>query len=45
MFSQKNYNAGGDVSAESMRDARAVKVQLYHDRAHPSTLFVPLGQP
>jgi putative CocE/NonD family hydrolase len=44
-FSQKNYNAGGDVSAESMRDARAVTVQLYHDRMHPSTLFVPLGQP
>jgi uncharacterized protein len=45
IFSQKNYNAGGDVSAESMRDARAVTVKLYHDRAHPSTLFVPLGQP
>jgi uncharacterized protein len=28
-----------------MRDARAVTVQLYHDRMHPSTLFVPLGQP
>ena len=45
MYSQKNYNSGGDVSAESMRDARAVTVKLYHDRAHPSTLFVPLGQP
>ena len=45
MYSQKNFNSGGDVSSESMRDARAVAVKLYHDRAHPSTLFVPLGQP
>jgi putative CocE/NonD family hydrolase len=45
MYSQKNFNAGGDVSSESVRDARAVTVKLYHDRAHPSALFVPLGQP
>lgn len=45
MYSQKNYNSGGDVSSETMRDARPVTVKLYHDRAHPSTLFVPLGQP
>jgi putative CocE/NonD family hydrolase len=44
-FSQKNYNSGGDVSSETMRDARPVTVKLYHDRAHPSTLFVPIGQP
>jgi hypothetical protein len=43
--SQKNYNSGGDVSSESMRDARTVTVKLYHDRAHPRALFVPLGQP
>jgi predicted acyl esterase len=42
MYSQKNFNAGGDVSSESVRDARAVTVKLYHDRAHPSALF---GQP
>lgn len=42
--SQKNYNSGGEVSAESMKDARAVTVTLYHDRAHPSALYVPLGQ-
>jgi putative CocE/NonD family hydrolase len=41
---QKNYNSGGDVSAESMKDARPVTVTLYHDRAHPSTLLVPIGQ-
>jgi len=44
IYSQKNYNSGGDVSAESMKDARTVTVTLYHDRAHPSTLFVPMGQ-
>lgn len=43
--SQKNYNSGGDVSSESVRDARPVTVKLYHDRSHPSTLFVPVGQP
>jgi putative CocE/NonD family hydrolase len=45
MYSQRNFNSGGDVSAETMRDARAVTVKLYHDRAHPSALYVPLGQP
>jgi uncharacterized protein len=45
IHSQKNYNAGGDISAESMREARTVTVKLFHDRSHPSTLFVPLGQP
>jgi putative CocE/NonD family hydrolase len=45
IFTQKNYNAGGDVSAESIRDARAVTVTLYHDNAHPSALYVPIGQP
>lgn len=45
IHNQKNYNSGGDVSAETVRDARPVTVQLYHDRSRPSTLFVPLGQP
>lgn len=45
IYSQKNYNSGGVVAAESMRDARPVTVRLFHDRQHPSTLFVPLGQP
>ena len=44
IFTQKNYNAGGDVSAESIRDARAVTVTLYHDKSHPSALYVPIGQ-
>ena len=31
------------VQTESMADARAVTVTLYHDREHPSTLYVPTG--
>jgi len=45
MYSQKNFNSGGDVSAETMKDARTVNVKLYHDAAHPSALYVPMGQP
>ena len=45
LYWEKNYNAGGEVAAESMKDARAVTVTLYHDRGHPSALFVPLGRP
>lgn len=45
IYSQKNFNSGKNVSDESMQDARPVIVRLYHDRAHPSALYVPLGQP
>jgi hypothetical protein len=45
LYFEKNYNSGGEVAAESMKDARAVTVTLYHDRKHPSALFVPLGRP
>jgi uncharacterized protein len=44
IYSQRNHNSGGDVSAESASDARTVTVTLYHDRAHPSALFVPVGR-
>jgi putative CocE/NonD family hydrolase len=44
IYSQKNYNSGGVVAAESLKDARTVTVTLYHDHAHPSALFVPMGQ-
>ncbi len=40
---EKNYNSGGVVQTESMADAHPVTVTLYHDREHPSTLYVPLG--
>jgi putative CocE/NonD family hydrolase len=45
IFSEKNYNAPKPVAEQSMSDARAVTVTLFHDRAHPSALYVPLGQP
>ena len=45
IFSQKNYNSGGVVSEESMQDARTVTVKLFHDESHPTTLYVPIGQP
>jgi len=42
-FVQKNFNSGGVVAEESVQDARAVTVSLFHDCAHPSVLHVPLG--
>ncbi len=45
IYREKNYNSGGVVQTESMADARPVSVTLYHDREHPSTLYVPLGAP
>jgi uncharacterized protein len=45
IYTQKNYNSGKAVSDESMADARPVTVTLLHDKSHPSTLYVPLGQP
>jgi len=43
IYREKNYNSGGAVELESMADARPVTVTLYHDREHPSALYVPLG--
>lgn len=45
IYSQKNYNGGGVVADESMQDARTVTVRLFHDRAHPTALYVPLAHP
>jgi putative CocE/NonD family hydrolase len=45
IYSQRNRNSGRDVSSERTQDARPVNVRLYHDRAHPTALVVPLGQP
>ncbi|HEX3913301.1 MAG TPA: CocE/NonD family hydrolase [Steroidobacteraceae bacterium] len=42
---EKNYNAAKPVAEQSMSDARTVTVTLFHDRAHPSALYLPLGQP
>jgi uncharacterized protein len=43
-FVQKNYNGGGVVAEESAEDARPVTVNLFHDAAHPSVLYVPVGR-
>ena len=42
---EKKYNSGGNVADESKKDARTVKVTLFHDAQHPSALYVPLGAP
>jgi len=42
---EKNYNSGKLVAEETMADARPVTVNLLHDKAHPSALYVPMGQP
>jgi predicted acyl esterase len=44
IYWQKNYNSGGDVSAESAQDARTAHVTLYHDAEHPSHLELPVAQ-
>jgi putative CocE/NonD family hydrolase len=45
IYCEKNYNRGGVVAEESSADARTVTVTLHHDPAHPSALWVPIGQP
>jgi putative CocE/NonD family hydrolase len=43
IYSQKNYNSGGAVSDESLRDARPVTVKLFRDCTHPSAIHVPFA--
>jgi uncharacterized protein len=43
IYSEKNYNGGGEVAKESVADARTVTVKLFHGEAHPSALYVPIG--
>jgi putative CocE/NonD family hydrolase len=42
---EKNYNSGGVVAAETGRDARTAHVTLLHDAAHPSALELPVVRP
>lgn len=44
-YMEKNYNSGGDVAAETGKEARTVTVTLYHDSAHPSALNLPIAAP
>ena len=43
IYSQKNYNSGAPISDETLDQAQAVTVRLYHDRTHPSALYIPLA--
>jgi putative CocE/NonD family hydrolase len=43
IYWQKNYNSGGEVAAESGKDARTAHVTLYHDAEHPSYLELPIA--
>jgi hypothetical protein len=45
VYSRDVINSGKPVFEETMADARAVTVTLLHDKAHPSALYVPMGQP
>jgi len=42
IYSEKNYNGGGQVEAESGKNAAPAHVTLYHDREHPSALEIPV---
>lgn len=39
---QQNFNSGGVVANETRKDARTARVTVFHDRAHPSALEVPI---
>nr|WP_198148657.1 CocE/NonD family hydrolase [Sphingomonas sp. Y57] len=43
-FAQRNFQSGGAVADETVADARAITVRLFHSAEHPSVLFVPLGE-
>lgn len=43
LYAEKNYNAGGVVADETGKDARTVRVTLYHDARHPSALYLPIA--
>lgn len=43
IYLQKNFHSGGEVARETNKDARPVRVRLYHDGKHPSVLSVPIG--
>jgi uncharacterized protein len=44
IYSEKNYNSSGEVSSESVSQARTVWVELMHDAGHASALYVPIGK-
>lgn len=42
IYTEKNYNRGGRVEAESGKDAAVAHIIVYHDREHPSALEIPV---
>lgn len=42
---EKNYNSGGVVAAETAKDAKTAHVSLLHDAEHPSALELPIVKP
>ncbi|PYT74312.1 MAG: hypothetical protein DMG39_03685 [Acidobacteria bacterium] len=42
---EKNYNSGGVVAAETGKDARTAHITLIHDAEHPSALELPIVKP
>lgn len=42
---EKNYNSGGVVAAETGKDAKTAHLTLVHDTEHPSALELPIVKP
>ena len=42
---EKNYNSGGVVAAETGKDAKTAHITLVHDAEHPSALDLPMVKP
>jgi uncharacterized protein len=42
---EKNYNSGGVVAAETAKDAKTAHITLVHDAEHPSALELPIVKP
>jgi putative CocE/NonD family hydrolase len=43
--SEKNYNSGGVVAAETGKDAKTAHISLVHDKEHPGVLEFPVVKP
>ena len=41
---QKNYNTGGRVGYEELKDARVAHIKIFHDAARASRLILPLAR-
>jgi putative CocE/NonD family hydrolase len=41
-FWQKNFNSGGKVEEETVKDAKIATIKLYHDKDHPSFIEIPI---